>query len=289
MHRAIDPVGDARSDFDIFHALADRLGYAQVFTEGRNEMDWCRLIYERVLANAARKNVTLSAFEDFWHNGFVELPQPDEDFVLFEDFRRDPLLHPLNTPSGRIEIASETIAGFGYGDCPPHPAWIEPGEWLGSAGAAHWPLHLITHQPADRLHSQMDPGSVSRSHKINGREQIRLNPEDAARRGVNNGDIVRVFNARGSCLAAATIDDGVMSCVAVMATGAWFDPASAADEPERHGNPNVLTRDVGTSRLTQGSSALSALVEIERWSGALPPVRAWTPPKFAPAADPVSA
>ena len=56
-----------------------------------------------------------------------------------------------------------------------------------------------------------------------------------------------------------------------MATGAWFDPAPAAGEPERHGNPNVLTLDIGTSRLAQGSSALTALVEIERWSGALPP------------------
>ena len=53
--------------------------------------------------------------------------------------------------------------------------------------------------------------------------------------------------------------------VAIMATGAWFDPALAAGEPERHGNPNVLTLDIGTSRLTQGPSALSALVEIERW------------------------
>jgi biotin/methionine sulfoxide reductase len=289
MHRAIDPVGDARSDFDIFHALADRLGYAQAFTEGRNEMDWCRAIYQRASAGAARKNVTLPPFEEFWRDGFIELPPPDEDFVLFEDFRRDPQLHPLKTPSGRIEIASQTIAGFGYDDCPEHASWIEPGEWLGSADAVSWPLHLITHQPADRLHSQMDPGSLSRRHKIGGREQIRLSPQDAASRGVNNGDIVRVFNARGSCLAGATIDDGVMPRVVVMATGAWFDPAPTPEEPERHGNPNVLTRDVGTSRLTQGPSALSALVEVERWNGALPPVRAWTPPKFAPTAEPVSA
>jgi biotin/methionine sulfoxide reductase len=231
----------------------------------------------------------LPSFEDFWRDGFVELPPPDEDFVLFEDFRRDPQLHPLKTPSGRIEIASQTIAGFGYDDCPAHASWIEPGEWLGSADAVTWPLHLITHQPADRLHSQMDPGSLSRQHKIDGREQIRLNPQDAASRGIDNGDIVRVFNARGSCLAGAAIDGGVMPRVAVMATGAWFDPAPTPEEPERHGNPNVLTRDVGTSRLTQGPSALSALVEIERWNGALPPVRAWTPPNFAPAADPVSA
>jgi biotin/methionine sulfoxide reductase len=289
MHRAIDPVGDARSDFDIFSALAHRLGYAQAFTEGRSEMDWCRAIYERASNGAARKNVALPPFEDFWRDGFVELPPPDEDFVLFEGFRRDPQLHPLKTPSGRIEITSQTVAGFGYDDCPAHAAWIEPGEWLGSTDVARWPLHLITHQPADRLHSQMDPGSVSRSHKIGGREQIRLSPQDAASRGVNDGDTVRVFNARGSCLAGATIDDGVMPRVAVMATGAWFDPAPLAEEPERHGNPNVLTRDVGTSRLTQGSSALSALVEVERWNGAAPPVSAWTPPHFAPAADPVSA
>ncbi len=289
MHRALDPVGDARSDFDIFHALADRLGYAQAFTEGRNEMDWCRWIYERVSTGAARKNVTLPTFENFWRDGYVELPPPDEDFVLFEDFRRDPQLHPLNTPSGRIEIASDTIAGFGYDDCPCHPTWIEPGEWLGSADVARWPLHLITHQPADRLHSQMDLGPVSRGHKVNGREQIRLNPADAARRGIKNDDIVRVFNARGACLAAAKRDDGVMPCVVVMATGAWFDPAPKADEPERHGNPNVLTRDVGTSRLAQGPSALSTLVEIELWKGPLPPVDAWTPPRFDPDADRVPA
>lgn len=284
MHRAIDPVGEARSDFDIFQALADRLGYGDAFGEGRSEMDWCRLIYDRVRNGAARKNVTLPVFEDFWRDGFVELPLPDDEFVLFEDFRRAPLVHPLNTPSGRIQIASDTIAGFGYDDCPPHPAWIAPGEWLGSDEAARWPLHLITHQPADRLHSQMDPGSVSRGHKIDGREAIRLNPADAARRGIGDGDIVRVFNARGACLAGAVLDASVMPHVAVMATGAWFDPAPAPGEPERHGNPNVLTRDIGTSRLAQGTSALSALVEVERWTNTVPTVRAWTPPEFAPAA-----
>ena len=289
MHCAIEPVGEARSDFDIYLALADRLGYGASFGEQRSEMDWCRLIYERVRTGAARKNVALPAFDDFWREGFAELPPPDEDFVLFDDFRRAPEIHALKTPSGRIEITSKTIADFGYDDCLPHPAWIEPGEWLGGDGASRWPLHLITHQPADRLHSQMDPGSVSRSHKVAGRERIRLNPEDAKRRGIKSGDIVRVFNARGACLAAAAVDDGIMPHVVVMATGAWFDPAPVSGEPEQHGNPNVLTRDIGTSRLTQGSSALSALVEVERWNGALTPIRAWTPPEFAPAAESIPA
>jgi biotin/methionine sulfoxide reductase len=281
MHRAIDPVGEAHNDFDIFRALAHRLGYENKFTEGRDEMAWCQRVYDGVRASAATKGVTLPGFQQFWAEGFVELPPPARDYVLFEDFRRDPERHPLKTPSGRIEIVSDAIAGFEHADCPPHPAWIAPAEWLGSAAAQRWPMHLVTHQPASRLHSQMDPGPVSRGQKIAGREPIRISPPDAARRDIRDGDVVRVFNARGACLAGAVIDGDVMAGVVVMATGAWFDPAAADGEPERHGNPNVLTLDIGTSQLAQGTSALTALVEIERWDAPAPAVRAFTPPVLA--------
>ena len=161
------------------------------------------------------------------------------------------------------------------------PAWIAPAEWLGSDVAGRRPIHLVTHQPGSRLHSQMDPGPVSRQHKVAGREPIRISPADASRRGIGDGDVVRVFNDRGACLAGAVIDPGVMAGVAVMATGAWFDPPEAPGEPERHGNPNVLTLDIGTSSLAQGTSALTALVEIERWNRPVPEVRAFTPPVLA--------
>ena len=92
-----------------------------------------------------------------------------------------------------------------------------------------------------------------------------------------------LFNDRGACLAGAVVDADVMPGVVVMATGAWFDPPSAEGEPERHGNANVLTLDIGTSPLAQGTSALTALVEIERWTKAAPPVRAFTPPELAAA------
>jgi biotin/methionine sulfoxide reductase len=281
MHRAIDPVGEANNDFDIFRALAQRLGYENEFTEKRDEMGWCQWVYDRVRASATAKGVPLPGFQQFWAEGFVELPAPERDYVLFEDFRRDPERHPLKTPSGRIEIVSDAVAGFDYADCPPHPAWIPPAEWLGSAAAQRWPIHLVTHQPASRLHSQMDPGPVSRQQKIAGREPIRISPPDAAGRGIGDGDVVRVFNSRGACLAGAVIDSDVMPGVVVMATGAWFDPAAASGEPERHGNPNVLTLDIGTSALAQGTSALTALVEIERWNAPAPAVRAFTPPELA--------
>jgi biotin/methionine sulfoxide reductase len=281
MHRAIDPVGEANNDFDIFRALAQRLGYENEFTENRDEMGWCQWVYDRVRASATAKGVSLPGFQQFWAEGFIELPPPERDYVLFEDFRRDPERHPLKTPSGRIEIVSDAIAGFDYADCPSHPAWIPPAEWLGSAAAQHWPIHLVTHQPASRLHSQMDPGPVSRQQKIAGREPIRISPPDAAVRDIRGGDVVRVFNSRGACLAGAVIDSDVMPGVVVMATGAWFDPAAVNGEPERHGNPNVLTLDIGTSPLAQGTSALTALVEIERWNAPAPAVRAFTPPELA--------
>src|SRR5690606_10122293 len=204
-------------------------------------------------------------FEAFWQAGFLELPEPSREFVLFEDFRRDPQAHPLQTPSGKIEIYSERIAAFGYDDCPPHPAWVEPVEWLGAAASARYPLHLVTSQPGDKLHSQLDAGEVSVSAKIHGRERVHMSEQDAVSRGIANGDLVRVFNDRGACIAAAVVSAGVMPGVAIMSTGAWFDPDGAA--LDRHGNPNVLTVDVGTSRLTQAPSALSALVDIRKWEG----------------------
>ena len=172
--------------------------------------------------------------------------------------------------------SSNTIAGFGYDDCPPHPAWLPSTE---PPDSRH-PLTLIANQPATRLHSQLDFGAYSQSKKIAGREAVRLNPVDAARRGIANGDIVRLFNDRGACLAAATITDDVMPGVAQLSTGAWYDPQPGGAEHPLcvHGNPNVLTRDIGTSRLAQGCCGQVTVVECEKYDGVLPDIRAFDPP-----------
>jgi len=92
--------------------------------------------------------------------------------------------------------------------------------------------------------------------------------------------VVRVFNDRGACLAGVVIDDGVLPRVVQLATGAWYDPADPADPDSLclHGNPNVLTDDVGTSSLAKGCTGAHVLVEIEKFSGPVPPVRAHEPP-----------
>jgi biotin/methionine sulfoxide reductase len=200
---------------------------------------------------------------------------PDAFFVPYAAFARDPQTHRLNTPTGRIELFSDTIDSFGYADCPGHPIWIPPREYLGSPRAGKYPLHLLTVQPSTRLHSQWDHVGVSKASKIAGREPLTLHADDATDRGIAEGDVVRVFNDRGACLAGVKLTRDMLRGVAVLATGAWLD---ARDGMCVHGNPNVLTQDVGTSRLAQGPVAQSCLVEIERFTGELPPVRAHEPP-----------
>lgn len=283
MKQALAPYANSRHDYDIFSDLAARLGVGARFTEGRTEMEWLRYLYE----SWWEKTIGLGGwtppqFEEFWARGSVEIPpsHTHTDTVLFGAFRADPDRAPLRTPSGRIEIFSETIARFGYDDCPGHPTWIEPTEWLGAPLAARFPLHLIANNPRTRLHSQLDMGAYSQSSKVRGREPIRLHPADAAARGITDGDVVRVFNDRGSCLAGAVVTDAVRQGAVQLSTGAWYDPFDPADPMSMcvHGNPNVLTFDRGTSRLAQGCAGQHALVEVERWTGPLPPIRAFDPP-----------
>ncbi|MGE5270023.1 MAG: molybdopterin dinucleotide binding domain-containing protein, partial [Thiohalocapsa sp.] len=145
---------------------------------------------------------------------------------------------------------------------------------------ARFPLQLVANQPATRLHSQLDFGASSLGAKISGREPVRLHPQDAAARGIEDGDIARLYNDRGACLAAAVLSEALRPGTVQLATGAWYDPADPTAELPFciHGNPNALTRDSGTSRLAQGCSGQLTVVEIERFAGELPPIRAFDPP-----------
>ncbi len=285
MKKTIEPVGEARNDFDIFSDLAGHLGTREAFTEGRGEMAWVRHLYDAAREQAAELLVEYPDFDAFWEEGHVEIPPPDEPYVMLADFRADPAGRGLNTPSGKIEIFSRTIDGFGYDDCPGHPAWLEPAEWLGGEEAARHPLHMISNQPAVRLHSQMDPAGVSRESKIQGREPVKIHPADAARRGILEGDIVRIFNDRGAALAGAVLTDGIRPGVVQLATGAWYDPLTPGEPGglDRHGNPNVLTLDKGTSKLGQGPAAHSVLVDIERYEGEPPEITVFREPALVSA------
>jgi len=261
MPRLIPPMGEARDDYDIFAGLAARLGVADRFTGGRSAPEWIAVLYDQYRELSAEAGVAVPGLEELKARNWVRLPIRAEgpNRTLFAPFRDDPDAAPLGTPSGRIEIFSQTVDSFGYDDCPGHPVWLPPAEWLGAA-TAEAPLHLVSPQPGDKLHSQLE----SALSDVEGArpETVLIHPQDARARGIATGDLVRVFNARGAARARARVTEAVRPQVVALPTGAWFGEPGANVDP--HGNPNVLTRDVGTSRLGQGCSAHSALVEVER-------------------------
>ncbi|MFL2917635.1 MAG: molybdopterin-dependent oxidoreductase [Thalassobaculaceae bacterium] len=283
MHKAIEPVGESRNDYDVFSGLAQRLGFFEEFTEGRNEEEWLRHLWDQARQRAGQANFELPDFDTFWHEGPKEILKAEDKTVLLEAYRKDPQNNPLATPSGKIEIFSDVIAGFGYDDCPGHPVWMEPFEWLGGKTVKKFPLHIISNQPSTRLHSQLDSGSISKGSKIKDREPMTMNPVDAAGRGIKTGDVVRVFNERGSCLAGVNLSENVMPGVIQLATGAWFDPIVPGQIGAlcKHGNPNVLTMDRGTSSLAQGPTAHSTLVQVEKFNDDIPKVTAHLPPAIS--------
>lgn len=279
MSKLIEPVGEALSDFEILRRIAAKLGTEQAFTEGRSADKWLSFMYEQTRGQYGQMGIHLPEFDTFRELGIVDLDHIKQRVVMFEGFRADPASAPLKTPSGKLELFSEVVAGFDLEDCPGHAVWRAPNEWLGSPLATTYPIHLLTDQPRHKLHSQLDSSPLSASGKVAGREPVFLGPADAEARGIRSGDVVEVFNARGRCLAGAVVSAEIMTGVARISTGAWYDPEPGTGR-DKHGNPNVLTADVGASSLSQGCAAQSCLVQIGRPIASPPPVTAFVLPEL---------
>jgi biotin/methionine sulfoxide reductase len=278
MHQGVAPVGYARNDFDIFAELGERLGIGDAYSEGLSENDWLRHMWKNFRDNITGRGIVAPEFEEFWETGYFRMPEPESDYVMYERFRADPVSQPLDTPSGRFEIFSQAIAAMGDPEQPGHPVWNDPEEWLGGKRTGEYPLHLLTPQPATHLHSQLETSSHSQAGRIEGRAVVSINPIDAEARGIAERDRVRLFNDRGACIAHARITSDMRQGVVSMPTGMAFDPNDSY--LDRASNPNVLTRDIGTSRLGQGCSAQSCLIEIARDDGAAPALRMYDPPEI---------
>src|SRR3546814_18173025 len=114
-------------------------------------MDWIRHLWDQSRQRAAEAGFELPDFETFWEQETFELPDPARPTILLEAFRTDPEANPLSTPSGQIEIFSETVDGFGYDDCPGHPVWREAAAWMDAPLAARFAQHLLDHPPRTPL------------------------------------------------------------------------------------------------------------------------------------------
>ena len=214
MKQALEPMYECRNDIDIFADLAERVGI-----EGYNpksEEEWLRELTGDVVDD----------FEAFAENGLARFPAP-EDAVAFAQMIREPETHKFNTPSGKIELYSTLLAGkpdyYGLGVIPPIPTWIDPVE-----RDERYPLSLCSSKSRARTHSihanQPDLARVDP-------DDIWIHVDDAAARGIKNGDSVRVYNQYGATVVPAKVTDRIAPGVVSMKEGAW---------PEFDGNGNDL-------------------------------------------------
>ncbi len=281
MKQVVEPQGEARNDFDVFADMAEFLapGGRDIYTEGKTEMEWLYQFYKAAQQGGRAQRIAMPNFSKFWEdNQLIEMKwnEKNAQFVRYADFRENPIMNPLGTPSGKIEIFSKTIEGYQLEDCPPHPTWMEPTEYTGNATDGE--LQLMTAHAAHRLHSQFNYAKIREEYAIADREPISIHPEDAKARGIKTGDLVRAFNGRGQVLVGALVTDGIKQGSVCIHEGGWpdLDPKTGIC---KNGGCNVLTLDIPTSRLANGCAANSALVRIEKYEGPVLELTAFTPPK----------
>lgn len=278
MKQVIEPQFEARSDFDVFADLAEMLkpGGKAVYTEGKDEMAWLKQFYDAAQKAARAQRIAMPQFNAFWQqNKLIEMRENEKNnkYVRYADFRSDPVMNALGTPSGKIEIYSKTIEGYQYKDCPPHASWIEPDEWKGTADKDQ--LQLLTAHPAHRLHSQLNYASLRKEYAIANREPVTIHPDDAKARGIAEGDLVRVWNARGQVLVGAHISDGIKPGIICIHEGAWPDIENGIC---KNGGANVLTADIPTSRLANDCAGNTSLVYAEKFTGEAPKLTVFDEP-----------
>jgi anaerobic dimethyl sulfoxide reductase subunit A len=257
MPKLVEPLGESKSDYRICAELAQRLGFGDAYTQGRDERDWVAWIIERYRDGRFAEIPSLDALVSA-NSGVYAMPVT-EPAVAFADFRRDPEAYPLETPSGKIEIFSKMLHEMGRPDeIPAVPKYIQ--EWESPFGpeAGKYPLQAIGHHYMGRVHSTHANNDWLKEAFP---QRAFINPADATARGINDGDLVRVYNERGQLLLPCRITERILPGVVDVPQGAWWQPDE--DGFDHGGNINTLTSQRWTP-LAFGTAQHTVMVQIEK-------------------------
>jgi len=245
-NKVIDSLDESKSQFEIATELAARLGVTD-FSD-KTEEEWLREIVEECEG--------IPGYETFKKNGIhkVKLAQP---YVGFQEQINDPVNNPFPTPSGKIEIYSQQLADMNDPMVPSIPKYIEAWESRSDSLAKKYPLQLVTTHTKRRAHTQFDNVPWLRELYP---QAISINTADAQKKGIKDGDMVRVFNDRGEMIISANVTGRIMPGVVNIPQGAWYDPDE--NGVDRGGCANILTKDV----ISPGGAFCSntALVQVEK-------------------------
>lgn len=268
--KAIEPVGESRTDLEIFDELSKRLDYGDMFMEGQTEES----LLEQMYANT---NIPLS-YDEFKEKGYYVWPALD-DYVedkQFASYHDNPWSEEraIDTPTGKVEIFSTQLCGF-YGadnsEIPPVPHYIPEREGRYDTSFEGYPLQMLMAHPKFRFHGKYNNISwLAENYKVPGPdgypyEPCMMNPVDARARGLKDGDIVRAFNDKGAVLAGVVVSDRVMPGVAWLTYGSWNDPLGPESNAlDRGGDGNVISHNGPMSCHHVGGSFNSVRFEVEK-------------------------
>jgi len=275
--KAIEPVGESKSDYEAVGEVAKKLGLYDKYTDGMTVQEKIKKGFE--LADIR----DLVSWDEFQEKEYYIIPtDPEWEKVPagMRLFYEDPEKNPLDTPSGKLEFYSERLARHFPDDIerPPLPKWIEKGpshdERLSSKRAKKYPLLLMSNHGRWRTHAQNDDISWTReipTCKVKGcdsymYEPVWINPLDASKRGIKTGDIVKLFNERGAVLGGAIVWERIMPGVVSQDHGARADLIAVGRDEyiDRGGANNLISPENGTSQNCWGMATSGYLVEVEK-------------------------
>ncbi len=228
MKQALQPMYECRNDIDIVADLAKRVGIEGF--NNKSELEWLKEFTED----------RVDDFDAFMKEGVARFPEP-EDAVAFAKQIRDPRNHKFSTPSGKIEIYSTNLAEnpdpFGLGAISAIPKWVPHIET-----SDDYPLSMLSSKSRARTHSIH--GNQEKLNRVDP-DNIWVHPEDAAMRGIQDGQPVRVESAYGSTILPVRVTKDIARGCVSMKEGRWYTPD--ADGVDREGCANSVTRDFSSA------------------------------------------
>lgn len=256
MPKLVEPLGESKSDYAICARVAQRLGIGEEYTQGRDERAWV----EWCLGQFREKRFPgLPTLDEMLESNTAVYANPvTQPAVAFADFRADPEAHPLDTPSGKIEIFSKRLYDMNDPHIPPVPKYIQ--EWASPFGpeADEYPLQVIGHHTLHRVHSTHDNNDWLQEAFP---QRAFMNPLDAQKRGIKDGDLVKVYNERGAIVLPCRLTNRIMPGVVDVPQGAWWAPDE--NGVDRRGSVNVLTSERWTP-LAFGTAQHTVMAQVEK-------------------------
>ena len=292
-HKCIEPLGESKSDYDIFLAVAERLGLGAMYSEGGNtELEWCKRVFE---SSDVAKHTT---WKEFLKKGYFVVPADPEDARaptanrwFYEGRKKDtPEPYPLpadyvgefgeglQTTSGKFEFLPGTLSQIEDPARPPLNRYQKAYENAeADPGLADFPLQLLTPHTRYPFHIMGDDEGCTlqdiREHRVtvNGHSYLvaRVNRQDAEARGVGDDDLIRLWNHRGSVVCAAQVTDRLRPGVVSACTGsAQYRPTGEpGNSTDLGGCVNMLNPKKTITEQASGMAPNTSLIQFEKWTG----------------------